>query len=335
MAATQTATNYYFGGKLIKATNGYLGTDRLGSIGKYYPYGQEKPSATQNGTVKFTGYLRDSETGLDYAMNRYHNPGTGRFLTPDNSGMAIVPTTPSSWNRYAYAAGDPVRYKDPSGLYICDECDPAACAIANPFAPGPEDPSCEDPAEPQQPSQPIESCQQHVADILPTDPGEIAAIQRVLNENGYTFLLGQGHTTYDTKGNPNGKLDRGEVDLTDVYIFSVLFNRVRLSQSPKTFALFKSPTLLAAVQQTDKDGSRQAGIDIYNQALASTRADTWQCADLTDAIFALEQVEAGAGSNDVYYWFAVINPDGSLRKFNPKRDVRIGLTDFVRGIRWR
>jgi len=28
---------------------------------------------------KFTGYYRDSETGLDYAQNRYHQPGMGRF----------------------------------------------------------------------------------------------------------------------------------------------------------------------------------------------------------------------------------------------------------------
>jgi hypothetical protein len=46
-----------------------LTTDRLGSIGKFYPWGQEKPSATQNGTEKFTGYFRDADTGLDYAMD--------------------------------------------------------------------------------------------------------------------------------------------------------------------------------------------------------------------------------------------------------------------------
>ncbi len=83
LTATQGTTNYYFGRKLIKNPNGYVGSDRLGSIGKYYPYGQEKPSATTNGTEKFTGYVRDSETGLDYADQRYHNPGTGRFMTPD------------------------------------------------------------------------------------------------------------------------------------------------------------------------------------------------------------------------------------------------------------
>ena len=233
VTASQTGTNYYFGRKLIKNAGGYVGADRLGSIGKFYPYGQEKPSATTNGTEKFTGYFRDAETGLDYADQRFHNPGTGRFMTPDNSGVAIAPMNPASWNRYAYGAGDPIRYKDPSGLEVCDpeegDCGSQGCAVGNPFAPNPGDPACEDGGdEPQKPSQPIETCQQHVADWLPTDPGQIAAVQRVLNENGYTYLLGKNgpHATYGTDGAPNGTLSRDEVYQTDLYIFSVLFNQV-------------------------------------------------------------------------------------------------------------
>jgi RHS repeat-associated protein len=124
VTATQTGTNYYFGRKLIKNAGGYVGADRLGSIGKYYPYGQEKPSATTNGTEKFTGYFRDAETGLDYAHQRYHNPGTGRFMTPDPylamSTGAADPSNPGGWNRYAYAQGDPIKYKDPNGAIVCD-----------------------------------------------------------------------------------------------------------------------------------------------------------------------------------------------------------------------
>ena len=61
--ATQTETNYYFGGKLIKNANGWVYSDRLASVGKFYPYGVERPSATTNGTEKFTGYFRDSGRG--------------------------------------------------------------------------------------------------------------------------------------------------------------------------------------------------------------------------------------------------------------------------------
>jgi RHS repeat-associated protein len=111
--ATQTGTCYYFGGKMIKNEKGWVYTDRLGSIGKFYPYGVERPSATANGTEKFTGYFRDAETGLDYADQRYQSPGTGRFMTPDRMGGN--PADPGSWNKYAYVGGDPVNFIDPEG----------------------------------------------------------------------------------------------------------------------------------------------------------------------------------------------------------------------------
>ena len=114
-AFTTASTNVYFGGRLIQATGTAILTDRLGSNvtgGKrYFPYGQEKPSATTNNIEKFTGYFRDVETGLDYADQRYHQPGVGRFLTPDpyaaSGGPAdpyrssAGPSDPDSWNRYA------------------------------------------------------------------------------------------------------------------------------------------------------------------------------------------------------------------------------------------
>ena len=89
--------NYYFGGKLVgHYTSGSLSaisSDRLGSIGKFYPYGQENPLATTNGTENFTGYFRDRRRA-DYAKNRYHDPGTGSFLTPDPTWRRRrVPTT--------------------------------------------------------------------------------------------------------------------------------------------------------------------------------------------------------------------------------------------------
>ena len=123
MIFNQNVANYYFGGKLVGHSNSgsvsVISSDRLGSVGKYYPYGQEKPSATTNGTEKFAFYFRDSETGFDYADQRYHNPGTGRFLTPDpyramSTGSAN-PSVPGSWNKYAYAQGDPVNGIDSHG----------------------------------------------------------------------------------------------------------------------------------------------------------------------------------------------------------------------------
>jgi RHS repeat-associated protein len=109
--ATPTGNNYYFGGKLIKNATGYVTPDRLGSLGKYFPYGQERPSATTDGKEKFATYFRDSETGLDYAQNRYHQPGMGRFMTADPYQASAGPGDPGSWNRYAYTRGDPVNRK--------------------------------------------------------------------------------------------------------------------------------------------------------------------------------------------------------------------------------
>jgi len=107
---------------MIKNAGGWVVADRLGSIGHSYPYGQEKPSATQNGTEKFTGYLRDAETGLDYAVNRYHNPGTGRFLTPDSYRRSAHAINPGTWNRYSYALGDPINEVDRNGKDAFGSC---------------------------------------------------------------------------------------------------------------------------------------------------------------------------------------------------------------------
>jgi RHS repeat-associated protein len=118
LVAMATGTNQYFGGKLVKNATGYVTPDRLGSIGKYFPYGQERPSATTDGKEKFATYFRDSETGLDYAENRYHQPGMGRFATVDRGPAHTA--DPGSWNRYAYGGGDPVNHNDPSGLCYQD-----------------------------------------------------------------------------------------------------------------------------------------------------------------------------------------------------------------------
>jgi RHS repeat-associated protein len=61
-----------------------------------------------------------SESGNDYAVNRYMSPGMGRFLTPDPYTASGGPADPGSWNHYAYTRGDPINRHDPSGLQDCD-----------------------------------------------------------------------------------------------------------------------------------------------------------------------------------------------------------------------
>jgi RHS repeat-associated protein len=96
--------------------------DRLGSIGRYLPYGEERTGQSgnpANGNEKFAAYTRDGVTGLDYADQRWYAQGQGRFLTSDPYQASAGPGDPASWNRYAYVQGDPANYVDHSGLATC------------------------------------------------------------------------------------------------------------------------------------------------------------------------------------------------------------------------
>ena len=54
--------------------------------------------------------LTDPLTGLNYVRNRWFDPGTGTWLSPDPKGYV------DSSNLYAFAGGDPVNGRDPTGL---------------------------------------------------------------------------------------------------------------------------------------------------------------------------------------------------------------------------
>jgi RHS repeat-associated protein len=116
-------------------------TDARISLGThtYYPFGTEQTSFYQEesnfggaGQIRpepmaFTGHERDfngwwnidNTEYLDYMHARYYNPGWGRFLSPDpemDIGLALK--KPQTWNRYSYAANNPVVNVDPNGRAI-------------------------------------------------------------------------------------------------------------------------------------------------------------------------------------------------------------------------
>lgn len=53
---------------------------------------------------------------MDYMHARHFSPITGRFLSVDQ--LLGSPRVPQSWNRYAYARANPLRFLDPDGLRV-------------------------------------------------------------------------------------------------------------------------------------------------------------------------------------------------------------------------
>jgi len=103
-------------------------TNSLGSVVSrhdYMPFGEEIFAGTGGRTAamgfgvadgnrkKFTGYERDTETGLDFAQARYFSSTQARFTSADSVLGSIG--NPQSLNRYAYVGNNPLSFSDPTG----------------------------------------------------------------------------------------------------------------------------------------------------------------------------------------------------------------------------
>ena len=64
----------------------------------------------------YTGYLKDAESGLEYAQARYYNPQHGRFTSVDPLPSSATIRDPQSFNRYSYVLNSPYKFADPLGL---------------------------------------------------------------------------------------------------------------------------------------------------------------------------------------------------------------------------
>jgi RHS repeat-associated protein len=126
-------------------------TDAGGSIRSlhdYLPFGEEigagvggrsstlymdRAVTTGDGTAqKFTGKLRDNETGLDFFGARYFSGAQGRFTSPDWSATPqAVPYAslgdPQTLNLYAYMRNNPLASEDADGHQM--PVDPSMAAM--------------------------------------------------------------------------------------------------------------------------------------------------------------------------------------------------------------
>jgi RHS repeat-associated protein len=88
----------------------------------YLPFGEELHT-DQEGyggrsvRKKFTGYIRDNESGLDFAQARYYNPKHGRFTQIDPLTASADQVNPQTWNRYIYVSNNPLIMIDPTGEF--------------------------------------------------------------------------------------------------------------------------------------------------------------------------------------------------------------------------
>ena len=86
----------------------------------YYPYGSirlDEKAGSFGERHQFTGYLNDTDTGLNYAGARYYNADIGRFMAEDAMFLqaSFDLSDPQSMNAYAYGRNNPLAYIDPDG----------------------------------------------------------------------------------------------------------------------------------------------------------------------------------------------------------------------------
>lgn len=86
------------------------GTGAVVGAAEYDAFGNLRSSSGTQGTMGWTGELRDPTTGLTYLRARDYAPGVGRFLTRDT----VNPSGPGTqgYNVYAYAGNNPVTLTD-------------------------------------------------------------------------------------------------------------------------------------------------------------------------------------------------------------------------------
>ena len=89
-------------------------TDGEGNVVGRYNYDAWGNVTSHTGSaatnLQYDGQYTDAETGYQYLRARFYDPKTGQFLTRD-------PATGVTLATYGFAAGDPLMFQDPRGLF--------------------------------------------------------------------------------------------------------------------------------------------------------------------------------------------------------------------------
>jgi RHS repeat-associated protein len=81
----------------------------------YEPFGEAHihPSSSVVNNIRLPGQYYDQETGFHYNYHRYYDPKTGRYLTPDPTGLD------GGIDLYTYVDCNPINSIDQEGLIRC------------------------------------------------------------------------------------------------------------------------------------------------------------------------------------------------------------------------
>ena len=81
----------------------------------HLPFGDDFAATGSQEKHHLTSYERDGDSGNDYAVNRWHAHGVGRFLQADPYRASGYMQIAQSWNRYSYTRNDPTNRIDRVG----------------------------------------------------------------------------------------------------------------------------------------------------------------------------------------------------------------------------
>jgi len=108
-----SGTKYYHQDHLSNRLVSDSAGNTLAQLG-HFPFGESWYN-TSNDKLLFTSYVRDSESGNDYAVARAYISRLARFSSPDP--LLGSTSDPQSLNRYTYVLDDPLNLEDPLGLF--------------------------------------------------------------------------------------------------------------------------------------------------------------------------------------------------------------------------